>query len=93
MTFAPSKNYQSLAFSSTELVNGATYDIYYGGSSTGTVTDGLYAGGTYTAGTKYTSLTLADVITAFPAQTGPGGGFPGGDGPGQRPQTGNPFTP
>lgn len=91
MTFAPSKNYQSIAFSSAELLNGSTYDVYYGGSSTGTETDGLYDGGTYTAGTEYTSLTLSDVETTYPAQTGGPGGFQGG-GPGSRPQTGNPLT-
>lgn len=63
LTFKPSKYYQSVAFSSSALTNGKTYDIYYGGSSTGTCTDGLYSGGTYSGGTKYSSFTVSGVST------------------------------
>ena len=63
LSFTPTKRYQSIAFSSPELTKGATYDVYYGGSSTGTVNDGLYQGGTYTPGTKYTSFTTSGIIT------------------------------
>jgi hypothetical protein len=63
LTFAPTKAYQSIAFSSPELVKGATYDIYTGGRSSGTVTDSLYKGGTYTSGTRYTSFTVSGVVT------------------------------
>ena len=63
LTFAPTNSYQSIAFSSTELENGETYNVYYGGSSTGTVTDGLYEGGTYTSGTKYTDFTISSIVT------------------------------
>lgn len=62
-TFVPSKNYQSVVFSSPELVQGTTYAIYYGGTSTGTVSDGLYEGGTYTPGTQYTTFTLSSAAT------------------------------
>lgn len=62
-TFKVSKACQSIAFSSSSLVQGKTYNIYVGGSSTGTVTDGLYSGGTYTAGAKYTSFTISSVVT------------------------------
>ena len=37
LTFAPTKHYQSIAFSSPELVNGETYTISYGGSSSGSL--------------------------------------------------------
>lgn len=63
LTFAPSKSYSSLAFSSSQLVKGTTYNVYYGGSSTGALTNGIYEGGTYTAGTKYTSFTVSSVVT------------------------------
>ena len=63
VTFSPTKSFQSLAFSSPALANGATYDVYLGGSSTGTVTDSLYEGGTYTPGTKYGSLTTSAITT------------------------------
>ena len=46
------------------------YTVYYGGSSTGTNSDGLYEGGAYTPGTEYTSFTVSSVVTAL----GNGGG-------------------
>ena len=67
LTYAPSKQYSSLAFSSPALETGATYAIYTGGSSTGTATDGLYEGGSYTPGSLYTELTLTGVVTSFGA--------------------------
>lgn len=63
LTFAPAKAYQSIVFSSPELVEGATVDVYTGGNSTGTVTDGLYQGGTYAPGAKAGSLTLSGIVT------------------------------
>ena len=63
VTFTPSKNSQSIIFSSAKLTNGSTYNVYSGGSSTGTATDGLYEGGTYTAGTLYTSFTISNAET------------------------------
>ncbi|HEY9044953.1 MAG TPA: carbohydrate-binding domain-containing protein [Ohtaekwangia sp.] len=63
VTFKPTKKYQSFAFSSPNLATGSTYDLYLGGSSSGTVTDGLYSGGSYTAGTKSTSFTISSVST------------------------------
>ena len=59
LTFVPEKAYQSVVLSSSELSPGTTYVIYSGGSSTGTETDGLYSGGTYTAGTEMGSITLS----------------------------------
>jgi predicted secreted Zn-dependent protease len=58
LTFCPTKTYQSLVFSSPELAAGS-YDVYVGGSSTGTLSYGLYENGTYSAGTKYGSFTLS----------------------------------
>lgn len=70
LTFAPTREYQSIAFSSAELVYGETYTIYTGGSSTGTVTDSLVQEGTYTPGTAYASFTVSGVLTII----GSGGG-------------------
>ena len=50
VTFAPIKAYQSVVISSPELTMGSTYAVYFGGQSTGDVTDGLYSGGTYSDG-------------------------------------------
>jgi hypothetical protein len=63
LTFAPAKRYQTLVFSSPDLVPGATYDVYLGGSADGEVGDGLYQGGSYTPGTEYTSFTVSGVVT------------------------------
>jgi len=63
LSFSPTKKYQSIAFSSPELENGATYDVYYGGTSTGTLTDGLYKAGFYTPGTRYASFAISRIVT------------------------------
>jgi hypothetical protein len=58
LTFRPIKTYQSLVFSSPELAAGK-YNVYVGGSSTGTPNNGLYEDGTYSGGTYYGSFTLS----------------------------------
>ncbi|NLP12747.1 carbohydrate-binding domain-containing protein, partial [bacterium] len=63
LSFMPLKNYQSVVLSSPMLQKGSTYDIYSGGTSTGTALDGLYSGGVYTAGTKLASITLSDIVS------------------------------
>ncbi len=69
LTFAPAKQYQSLVFSSSELEDGSTYDVYLGGSCSGEASDGLYAEGSYTSGTKYTSFTATDTVTWIGGRT------------------------
>lgn len=63
VTFAPTKTYTSLVFSSPKLTTGATYDLYQAGTSTATPVDGLYTGGTYSGGTKATSFTPTAKVT------------------------------
>jgi hypothetical protein len=63
LTFAPAKMYRSCVFSSPALQAGASYKLYRGGSSTGTVTDGLYEGGTYTPGTLTNTFTTTGIVT------------------------------
>ena len=46
--------------------------MYLGGNCTGTLTDGIYEGGTYTAGTKYTTFTVSSIVTKI----GDSGGRP-----------------
>jgi hypothetical protein len=70
-TFRPARRYQSIVFSMPDLSLGSTYDVYVGGSHTGTIKDGLYSGGTYTPGIKYTSFTITSKVTRL----GPQGGF------------------
>lgn len=77
LTFAPAKDYQSLAFSSAALKNGETYTVTTGGSATGSELGGLYQDGTYTSGTQYTTFTISSAVTIV----GTGGGMGGGGGP------------
>ncbi|HML22272.1 MAG TPA: carbohydrate-binding domain-containing protein [Aggregatilinea sp.] len=63
LTFAPTKAFQSIIFSSPDLATGATYDVYYGGTTTGAAADGLYADGSYVPGTSYTGFTVSGVVT------------------------------
>lgn len=65
LTFAPSKDFQSLAFSAPELARGETYTIYAGGSATGTATNGLYTDGAYTPGAEFASFTISQPITVI----------------------------
>ena len=69
-TFSPTKTFQSIVFSSSKLATGS-YNLYLGGSSTGTSMHGLYEGGTYNPGSKYTSFTISGIVTTI----GGGGGF------------------
>jgi hypothetical protein len=82
VTFVPAKEYQTVVISSPELKKGENYTIYSGGSSTGTVTDGLYKDGKYTNGTKVVSFSISNsvtwlnesgVTTARSSMGGPGG--------------------
>jgi hypothetical protein len=62
LTFRPTKKYQSIAFSSPDLTKGS-YNVYLGGTSTGTVSYGMYEDGTYTPGTLYTNFTISEITT------------------------------
>lgn len=74
ITFKPVRTYSSIIFSSPNLSNGTTYYVYTGGTSTGTVINGLYTDGNYTGGTQYTSFTISSIITSIGTVQGPGGG-------------------
>lgn len=81
-TFAPLKNIQSIVFSSPALRQGNTYEIYVDGSYSVEAVDGIYTGGVHLGGTKYTSITLSDMVTSAGGAGGGFGGGPGGGGPG-----------
>lgn len=89
LTFAPSKQYASIVVSSPKLTTGGAYKVYVGGSSNGTVTDGLYSGGTYTKGEEIGSFTISSTVTEITQEgvtatkgMGGGGGRGGKGGPG-----------
>jgi hypothetical protein len=73
-TFETAKPVQSIVFSSAQLQLGAAYDLYLGGSTTGTTVDGWVQGGEYSGGELYVSLTLDTVVTTYGAGGGRGGG-------------------
>lgn len=76
LTFTPTKDFQSLAFSSADLDIGTTYNIYTGGNTSGEVSDGLAINPAYSGGTKYNSFTLSGIVTTMGNvfSQGPGGG-------------------
>ncbi|MCC7205839.1 MAG: carbohydrate-binding domain-containing protein [Anaerolineae bacterium] len=74
LTFAPTKTFQSLAFSSPELVQGESYVIYSDGEVNGTARDGLYTDGTYTPGVEQSSFTVSSITTQIGNVRGPRGG-------------------
>ena len=76
VTFAPSKNYQSIGFSSPHLATG-DYVYNTGGSyAGGTLTDGLYQGGAFSGGTDTSFKISSKVTTIGTSGGGPGGGMP-----------------
>ncbi len=78
LTFSPTKDYQSVVFSSPDLVDGKTYTVYTGGSATGASADGFYQDGTYTPGAQAASFTLSGGLATV--GTGARMGGPGGGG-------------
>jgi hypothetical protein len=63
LTFAPAKDTQSIVLSSPDLQAGATYEVYFGGDSSGTAVDGLYQNGTYSSGSLAGSFGLTGIVT------------------------------
>jgi len=64
ITYNPSKNFQSIALSSPLLTTGTTYELFLGGSSTGTLLDGVYQSGEYTpASDSVKSFTINSIVT------------------------------
>jgi hypothetical protein len=63
-TFSATKAFQSIVFTFPSLAPGS-YNLYLGGSSTGTLIHGLYEGGTYTPGTKYNTFTISGIVTTI----------------------------
>lgn len=90
LTFAPSKSFQSLVFSSPNLLSDTAYKVYVGGSAEGDTLDGIYLDATYTDGIEQASFTLIEVVTQI-GQIGMRGGMPPrGEG---RPDFGNAPNP
>jgi lipopolysaccharide export system protein LptA len=76
LTYTSPKPFQSVVLCSLALQDGTTHVIYTGGSATGTATDGIYSGGSYTPGSQIDTFTISSTVTTI----GSGGGFQGGPG-------------
>lgn len=90
LTFAPSKEYQSVVIGSPDLKKSSSYTLYSGGTSTGTEANGLYTGGEYTGGTKVVAFEITSSVTWLNESgvtTGKTNQGPGGGG-GKRPEGG-----
>jgi trimeric autotransporter adhesin len=64
VTYKPLRSAYYIVFSSSSLKSGSTYNIYTGGTCTGTLTNGYYAGGTYSGGTLKKSFSVSSKVTA-----------------------------
>lgn len=90
LTYAPSKQYQSVLVSSPDIQVGETYTMYLGGLSSGEIENNLYVNGAYEPGTQLALLSVESTVTIYGTLPGsggggfPGGGFPPGGG-GRRP--------
>ncbi|GAA4445607.1 carbohydrate-binding domain-containing protein [Phytohabitans houttuyneae] len=74
--YRATKAFQQVALSSNQVIGGRTYDIYTGGSVTGTPVGGLYPGGNLTGATRAGSATASGTTVTTgpttPAPTTPG---------------------
>ncbi|MCC6386059.1 MAG: carbohydrate-binding domain-containing protein [Dehalococcoidia bacterium] len=57
VTFETARAMQALVVSSKAITKDGSYDVFVGGTSTGTKLNGLYQGGTYAGGTKTATVT------------------------------------
>ncbi len=73
ITFCPEKAYSSLVIATPEMVSGMVCTVYIGGSTTGSVTDGLVSGGAFAPGELSADVTLDGVSTALNMGGAPGG--------------------
>ncbi len=65
ITYSPAKNFSSIVVVSPNLLKGSTYTVSYGGTSTGTKTNGLYTSGTYSGGSSYKTFTISSTATTI----------------------------
>ncbi|ASD21856.1 hypothetical protein B7495_06900 [Cryobacterium sp. LW097] len=73
MAYESAKDFQSVVFSSDELVAGETYSVHVGGTASGEIAPGVYADGDYASATNTTTVTAGEAATGTM-----GGGAAGG---------------
>jgi len=74
LAFESVKDFQSVVFSSDELVDGESYSVYVGGTVSGQIAAGLYSDGDYAAAADTSSVTAG--VAATGTMGGGGGGGP-----------------
>jgi len=92
VSFAPSKDYQTVVISTPDIKANAAYTLSSGGTVTGDATDGYYGSQAYADGSKLYDITVDSSVTtggdeaASQSNRGESGGFGGkGGGMGERP--------
>jgi len=70
VTFQATKAFQALTVSTPAIVKDASYDVFVGGSATGTNRGGLYTGGASSGGTKVATVTTASAASGGPMMPG-----------------------
>ena len=79
VSYQPSKQFNSVVFSSDALESGKAYRLYLNGTSTGSHENGLYTTDSYqNDGTESGSVTLDDSVSFIGTAKGMNGGFGGG---------------
>jgi hypothetical protein len=84
VSYRSPKNFRELVFSSNRITNGQSYEIYTGGSVSGTPVGGLYPAGSISGATRVLAVTAGQYTGGLI------GGFPP---PPPPPPTGGPTTP
>lgn len=65
LSYAPSKDYQSIVISTPNLEQGKTYTLISGGTCSSQLTDGLSIGGTCSGGIELTDITISGTVTSI----------------------------
>ncbi len=84
ITYAPSKKYSSIVVSTPNIKQNESVEVYLSGSHSGTNTNGLYTGGSYTSGELLTTIQITGILNSYGSggmmNNMPGGnmGMPGG---------------
>jgi hypothetical protein len=93
VSYRSPKTFQEVVFSSNRVTNGQTYDVYTGGSVTGTTVGGMSTNGSISGATRVTTVTAGRYSGGLIGW--PGGGFPPppGGGPTTPPPGGGPTNP
>lgn len=63
ITYSPAKRFSSIVVVSSNFAKGSSYTVNYGGTSTGTKTNGLYTNSSYSGGTNYQTFTISSTAT------------------------------